>query len=63
MTATQILMLPYIGRRGDWLGTWMLIIQDHVVVYELQPDTGDSKTAGDVQVLRVFGPYQDRSQR
>ena len=54
---------PYIGRRGDWLGTWMLIIQGHVVVYELQPDTGDSKTAGDVYVLRVFGPYQDRSQR
>jgi hypothetical protein len=41
----------------------MLIIQGHVVVYELQPDTGDSKTAGDVYVLRVFGPYQDRSQR
>jgi plasmid stabilization system protein ParE len=31
------------------------------VLYELHPDTGRSETAGNVRVLRVFGPGQDRS--
>ncbi len=30
------------------------------VLYELYPDTGVNMTAGDVRVLRVFGPGQDR---
>jgi plasmid stabilization system protein ParE len=30
-------------------------------LYELNPDTGRSETAGNVLVLRVFGPGQDRS--
>lgn len=38
----------------------MMIVQDHVVIYELDPDTGDSMTAGDVYVLRIFGPGRDR---
>jgi plasmid stabilization system protein ParE len=29
--------------------------------YEVHPDTGRNDTAGDVTVLRVFGPGQDRS--
>ena len=29
-------------------------------VYEVIPDTGRDETAGDVRVLRVFGPGQDR---
>jgi plasmid stabilization system protein ParE len=29
-------------------------------LYEVHPDTGRDETAGDVQVLRVFGPGQDR---
>jgi plasmid stabilization system protein ParE len=29
-------------------------------LYEVTPDTGRSETAGDVRVLRVFGPGQDR---
>jgi hypothetical protein len=28
--------------------------------YEVLPDTGRNDTAGDVIVLRVFGPGQDR---
>ncbi|MFL5198485.1 MAG: type II toxin-antitoxin system RelE/ParE family toxin [Microvirga sp.] len=31
------------------------------VIYAVKPDTGENATAGDVEVLRVFGPYQDRS--
>jgi plasmid stabilization system protein ParE len=30
------------------------------VLYEVAPDTGRSATAGDVRVLRVYGPGQDR---
>ena len=30
------------------------------VLYEVDPDTGRSATAGDVRVLRVYGPGQDR---
>lgn len=30
-------------------------------LYEVAPDTGHNETAGDVRVLRVFGPGQDRS--
>ena len=29
-------------------------------LYEVHPDTGDDDTAGDVLVLRVYGPGQDR---
>ena len=29
--------------------------------YEVRPDTGRGDTAGDVMVLRVFGPGQDRN--
>lgn len=30
------------------------------VLYRMVPDTGRDETAGDVQVLRVFGPGQRR---
>ncbi len=30
-------------------------------LYRVSPDTGHNDTAGDVLVLRVFGPGQDRS--
>ena len=29
-------------------------------LYEVLPDTGRDQTAGDVRILRVFGPGQDR---
>jgi plasmid stabilization system protein ParE len=29
-------------------------------IYEVLPDTGRDETVGDVRVLRVFGPGQDR---
>jgi len=29
-------------------------------LYEVDPDTGHNATAGDVRVLRVYGPGQDR---
>jgi len=30
-------------------------------LYQVDPDTGRDETAGDVQVLRVFGPGQSRA--
>lgn len=30
------------------------------VFYRVRPDTGHDETAGDVRVLRVYGPGQDR---
>jgi hypothetical protein len=36
-----------------------MIVQGHLVVYRLLPDTGSNQTAGDVEVLRVFEPGQD----
>ncbi|MGH7155619.1 MAG: type II toxin-antitoxin system RelE/ParE family toxin [Acetobacteraceae bacterium] len=29
-------------------------------LYQVRPDTGRDETAGDVRVLRVYGPSQDR---
>jgi hypothetical protein len=29
-------------------------------MYEVDPDTGDDRSAGDVRVLRVFGPHMNR---
>ena len=46
--------------RGAMLGTRELGIEGHRVVYQVTPDTGDNATAGDVLVLRVFGPGQER---
>ena len=45
---------------GDHVGTRQLVIEQYVVIYEIYPDTGRNETAGDVLVLRVFGPGQAR---
>ena len=31
---------------------------EHRIVYRVDPDTGESSTAGDVRILAVFGPGQ-----
>jgi plasmid stabilization system protein ParE len=33
------------------------------IIYRVVPDTGLNETAGNVQVLRVFGPGQSRNPR
>lgn len=37
-----------------------MVIEGQVVIHEVHPDTGRDTTAGDVLVLRVFGPGQPR---
>lgn len=49
-------------RRGQHPDTRELITQGHVVVYEVHSDTGNDTTAGDVFIVRVFGPGQSRDQ-
>jgi plasmid stabilization system protein ParE len=34
---------------------------EYVIVYEVSPDTGNNQTAGDVEVIRVFGPGQEHN--
>lgn len=35
-------------------------IEGHRVIYQVTPDTGRDATAGNVRVLRIFGPGQSR---
>jgi hypothetical protein len=37
-----------------------MICQGHIVIYSQHPDTGRNDMAGDVTVLRIFGPGQLR---
>jgi plasmid stabilization system protein ParE len=35
------------------------VVSDYRIIYQVLPDTGDNRTAGDVVVLRVLGPGQN----
>jgi hypothetical protein len=45
---------------GSHPGVRELPCEGHRVMYVVDPDTGRSSTAGDILVLRVFGPGQSR---
>ena len=45
---------------GEHPGVRECPIAGHMIMYEVSPDTGDNRTAGDVAILRVFGPRQLR---
>lgn len=51
---------PCLHRRGKHEGTRELHVEGHTVIYRVHPDTGRSATAGNVTVLRVFGPGRSR---
>jgi hypothetical protein len=53
---------PCLHARGDHPSTREFTCERHRIVYEVNPDIGSNTTAGDVVVLRIFGPGQDRSQ-
>ncbi|MBW8815938.1 MAG: type II toxin-antitoxin system RelE/ParE family toxin [Caulobacterales bacterium] len=46
---------------GDHPGVRERTVGGYRIAYEVRPDTGRDATAGDVDVLRVFAPRQDRS--
>ena len=52
---------PCLGAVGDHPGRREISCQGHRIIYRVAPDTLDNATAGDVLVLRVFAPGQDRS--
>ncbi len=39
-------------------GARQRIVEGYKVIYRVQSDTGDNETAGDVLVVRIFGPGQ-----
>jgi plasmid stabilization system protein ParE len=54
---------PCLHAVGQRPGTREMAAGGHRVVYAVTPDTGSNRTAGDVMVLRVFGPSQSRDER
>ena len=46
---------------GDHPGAREFTVEGYRIVYQVTPDTGENATCGGVEILRVFGPYQDRS--
>jgi plasmid stabilization system protein ParE len=51
---------PCVYPVGDQPGVREMPCVGHRVVYKVDPDTGSSRTAGDVTVLRVYGAAQAR---
>ncbi|MDX2145302.1 MAG: type II toxin-antitoxin system RelE/ParE family toxin [Rhodospirillaceae bacterium] len=46
----------------DHPGIRQRAVAGYSIAYRLTPDTGTDRTSGDVEIIRVFGPYQDRSE-
>ena len=51
---------PCLYGKGEKSGTREFSVEGHRIVYAVRPDTNNNATAGDVTVLRVFGPGQNR---
>lgn len=50
---------PYLGASIEGRpGRYQLVVSEHRVIYRVDPDTGESVTAGDIRVVAVFGPGQ-----
>ena len=50
---------PYLGGESDEHPNHrQLVVSGYRLIYHLDPDTGDSATAGDVRIVAVFGPGQ-----
>ncbi len=48
---------PYIGTPIEGHPKrYQLVVSEYRVIYRIDPDTGESATAGDLRVLAVFGP-------
>jgi len=41
-------------------GHRQLVVSGYRVIYQVQPDTGENATAGDIRIVAVFGPGQDQ---
>ncbi|MFZ0693164.1 MAG: type II toxin-antitoxin system RelE/ParE family toxin [Alphaproteobacteria bacterium] len=51
---------PVIWPKGELPGTRQRVVEEYTIIYSVEPDTNDRLTAGNVYILRVYGPGQDR---
>lgn len=56
----RLVLFPYAGERAAHPGHYVLVERSsgYRLVYTIDPDTGDSRTAGDITIVAVFGPGQ-----
>ncbi len=48
---------PYLGAPSpEHAGLRQIVVAEHRIIYRVDPDTGDSATAGEVLILTVLGP-------
>jgi len=52
---------PCLWPLGEHAGVRERAVEGYMVMYNVQPDTSDNATAGDVEIIRVFGPGQLRA--
>ena len=60
--ADSLVQHPCRYSKGEVAGTRELPCEGHRIVYSVNPDTSDNASAGDVLILRIFGPGQSRGQ-
>jgi plasmid stabilization system protein ParE len=56
----QLRDAPCLHAKGAQAGTRAFTRANHRIIYQVDPDTGSNATAGNVVVLRVYGPGQSR---
>lgn len=49
--------------KGVWPGTRTRFVEGHRIVYRVENDTDDNATAGDVEIIRIWCPRQNRPAR
>jgi hypothetical protein len=54
----ELRMAPCRWAWSEHDGARQRIVERCKIVYQVIPDTGDNETAGDVLVVRIFGPGQ-----
>jgi plasmid stabilization system protein ParE len=51
---------PYLGAESAEIpGHRQIVVSGYRIIYQVNPDTGDSATAGDIRVVAIFGPGQE----
>ena len=51
---------PCHWRFGRHAGVRERPVEGYLIMYTVVPDTSDNRTAGNVDVIRIFGPFQSR---
>jgi plasmid stabilization system protein ParE len=53
---------PYIGPVVEENPAYrQLTVAGYVLIYRIDPDTGRAETAGDIEIVDVFGPGQEQN--